>query len=151
MKKTLALLFIISTINLWSQTRKIEITALDTGKSVYFETAQMVKVTTDARKTYKGILAIQDENTIIIDNKSIKLDSINSIKNESKKGQTLKKVVLGTGLGILATSGIVALSSNESAVSLFFIGSGTTIVGGLLGRKNKTYIKNRNTFKIVGQ
>jgi hypothetical protein len=151
MKKTITLLLIISTLNIWSQTKKIEVSAHESGKPVYFETAQKVKVTTDDRKTYKGILTIKDDKTILIDNKVIPLDSLNSIKNFSKKGQTFKKIVIGTGLGLLATSGIVALSSNESAVTLFFAGTGTTIIGGLLGRKNKTYIKNRNTFKIIEQ
>ena len=87
----------------------------------------------------------------MVDGVAVKLDNIQSIKNFPKKGRTFKNIVLGTGLGLVAGSGVAALGGNGSAFTLFAVGTGTTIAGGLINNGNKTYIKRRSAFKILEQ
>jgi hypothetical protein len=132
-----------------AQSKKIEITNSETGKTVYFEENQRVKVTLDSRKRMVGTLTITDASTIAIDGQPFPLESVLSLKNYPKKGRTAKNILLGTGLGLIAGSGVAAATGSGVAFSLFAAGTGTTIIGGLVNNKNKNYLKRRNIFKII--
>jgi len=132
-----------------AQSKKIEITNSETGKTVYFEENQRVKVTLDSRKRMVGTLTITDASTIAIDGQAFPLESVLSLKNYPKKGRTAKNILLGTGLGLIAGSGVAAATGSGVAFSLFAAGTGTTIIGGLVNNKNKNYLKRRNIFKII--
>ena len=151
MKTILSFLLLFASMSLLAQTKKLEVTNSETGKSIFFEEAQRVKITTESREKLVGILTFQDNENIAIDGVPVKLDNVSSIKYFPKGGKTVKNIVLATGLGLLAGSGIAAADNNGSAFALFAAGTGTTVVGGLLGNKNKTYIKRKNIFKIIEQ
>ncbi|MGH2666926.1 hypothetical protein [Flavobacterium sp.] len=151
MKAILSFLLLFVSIGVLAQTKKLEVTNSETGKSVYFEETQRVKVTTESRQKLTGTLTFQDSENIAIDGVPVKLDNVSSIKYFPKKGRTVKNIVLATGLGLLAGSGIAAADNNGSAFALFAAGTGTTVIGGLIGNKNKTYIKRKNIFKIIEQ
>jgi len=151
MKAILSFLILFASFSASAQTKKLEATNTETGKAVYFETSQRVKITTDDRKKLVGLLTFSDAESIAIDGVNVKVDNIQSIKNFPKKGRTAKNIILGTGIGLLAGSGIAAVAGNGTAFSLFAVGTGATIVGGLVGNSNKTYIKRRNAFKIIEQ
>jgi hypothetical protein len=147
MKHIISLLVFFIALNLHSQTKKLEITNSKTGKSIFFESNQNIKIVTITKEKIIGDLSITDNETISVNGNPIKLDNIVSIKNLPKKGRNIKKIVLATGLGLVAGSGIAAAVGNGNAFTLFGFGAATTIVGGLLD--NKTYLKNRCVFKII--
>lgn len=151
MKAILSFLILFASFSTFSQTKMLEVTNTETGKAISFGASQRVKITTDDRKKLVGILTLPNAESIAIDGVEVKIDNIQSIKNFPKKGRTVKNIILGTGLGFLAGSGIAAAAGNGTAFSLFAIGTGATITSGLVGNKNKTYIKRRNAFKIIEQ
>ncbi|EKT3958566.1 hypothetical protein [Flavobacterium psychrophilum] len=148
MKTILSFIVLFISINTFSQTRKLEVTDNQSGKSIFFQEAQRVKVTTTKREQLVGTLTFENPESITINGMPIPINNINSIKYFPKKGAVLKNIILGTGLGLVAGSGIAAAFGNGNAFSLFAAGAGTTIAGGLIGG-NKTYIKQRSTFKII--
>ncbi|WP_395057467.1 hypothetical protein [Flavobacterium sp.] len=149
MKTILSFIILFVSLNTFSQTKKLEVTNNQTGKSILFQEAQRVKVTTVKREKLVGILTFENAESIAVNGVPVQIDNINSIKYFPKKGRALKNIVLGTGLGLVAGSGVAAAFGNGNAFSLFAIGAGTTVVGGLIGNSNKTYIKQRSTFKII--
>lgn len=151
MKAILSFLLLFASLNMLAQTKKLEVTNTETGKATYFEAGQRVKITTEDRKKLVGIVTFPDAESIAVDGVAVKTDNIQSIKNFPKKGRLLKNIVIGTGLGLVATSGIVAINGNGSAFALFAAGSGTTVIGGLINNGNKTYIKRKSAFKILEQ
>lgn len=151
MKTILSFLILFVSFSTLAQVKTLEVTNTKTGKVINFETSQRVKVTTDDRKKLVGTLTFPNAEFIAIDGVNVKVDNIQSIKNYPKKGRTLKNIILGTGLGLVAGSGVAAVAGNGSAFALFASGTGATIFSGLVGNKNKTYIKRRCSFKILEQ
>ena len=66
------------------------------GKSILFQEAQHVKVTTVKREKLVGILTFENAESIAVNGVPVQIDNINSIKYFPKKGRTLKNIVLGT-------------------------------------------------------
>jgi hypothetical protein len=151
MKAIVSFLIMFVSLNALAQTKKLEVTNTKTGRSVIFEESQRVKIITEERKKLVGAITFPDTESIAIDGVPVKIDHIQSIKNFPKKGRTIKNIVLGTGLGLLASSAVAAADGNGSAFALFAAGAGTTIVGGFIGNGNKNYIKRRSSFKILEQ
>lgn len=149
MKTIFLCIIILLSIQIVAQTKKFEVTDNTTGKTVIFEESQSVKITTINQEKHKGNLSFIDAQTVSINGSNIKLEDITSIKGAGKKGVTAKKTILGVGLGLVATSGIMGATSNGNAFAFFAAGTGTTIVSGLLNGGNKSYIKRKNTFTIT--
>jgi hypothetical protein len=149
MKNILYLLLFFISLNAFSQQKAIEITNIKTGEVKIFEENQRVKIRTLDRKKLIGNLKISDSLNFTIDNKSVKIDSLQSIKNYPKKLATVKTVVLSTGLAIVGASLIAAADGNESALLIFSIGAGVTIGSGLLEGINANYSNRNWTFKII--
>lgn len=84
MKNTLFLILLVFSTTVFSQQRTIEITNIQTGKVKFFEEKQRIKIRTLDRKKHIGILKFQDGQTIIIKDQYIKIDSLQSIKNQPK-------------------------------------------------------------------
>lgn len=149
MKTIITFLLFFVSILIFAQSKKFEATNATTGKSIVIENAQRVKLITLTKEKLIGDLIIIDLENVSVNGINVKLDNIASIKNYPVKGKKLKKIVFGTGLGLVAGSAVAAAFGNGSAFSLFAVGAATTIVGGLLDNKNKTFLKNRCIFKII--
>ena len=142
------LLFLIST-TAFSQHKAIEITNIKTGKVKIFEENQRVKIRTLDRKKHVGNLEFSDSSTLIINNQSIKIDSLQSIKKQPKVLATIKTVVLVAGLTIVGSSIVAASGGSNWAFLLFTTGAGVTISAGILEGVNSNYSNIRWTFKII--
>lgn len=149
MKNTLFLLLLVFSSAVFSQQRIIELTNIQTGTVKYFEENQRIKVRTLDRKKHIGILKFQDGQTIIIKDKSIKIDSLQSIKNQSKGLATVKTVVLAAGLATVASSLVAASKGQDAAFMLFAVGGGITIGAGLIEGVNANYTERKWRFKII--
>jgi hypothetical protein len=149
MRNTLFLLLLVFSTTVFSQQRTIEITNIQTGKVKFFEENQRIKIRTLDRKKHIGILKFQDGQTIIIKDKSIKIDSIQSIKNQPKGLATVKTVVLAAGLATVTSSLVAASKGDDSAFMLFAVGTGVTIGAGLLEGVNANYTERKWKFKIM--
>lgn len=149
MKKTIYLLVFLFSLTAFSQQRLIEITNVKTGKVKVFEENQRVKIRTLDGKKHIGNLKFSDSLSFTVNNHSIKIDSLQSIKKEPKTMATIKTVVLITGLATVGTSLIAASDGNDAAFLLFTIGSGVTISAGLLEGINANNSNNRWKFKII--
>lgn len=142
------LLFFIS-FTLFSQQRAVEITNIKTGKIIVFEESQRIKVRTLDGKKSIGSLKFSDNETLLINNRAIKLDSLQSIKKQPKILGTIKTIVLATGLSVIGASLVAASKGNNSAFLLFTIGSGVTMSSGLLEGINANNSKRKYLFKII--
>ncbi|MFM9988823.1 hypothetical protein [Flavobacterium sp.] len=151
MKTILSFLVLFISLNTFSQVKKLEATNKVTGKSVYFEDGQRVKLTTSDRKKMVGFLTINDLQTISVNGIETKTENISSIKYFPKGGRTAKNIFLGAGASLLAGSGVAAAFSDGSAFALFAGGTASIITGSLLNNKNKSLIYRNYMFKIVEQ
>lgn len=140
-------LFLVS-FTAFAQQKAIEITNIKTGEVKYFEENQRVKIRTLDEKKLIGNLKITDSLSFTVNNQSVKIDSLKSIKHQPKTLATAKTVVLITGLAIAGASLVAASEGNDSAFLLFSIGSGVTIGAGLLEGINANYSNYKWTFKI---
>jgi small nuclear ribonucleoprotein (snRNP)-like protein len=149
MKKTIYLLVFLFSLTAFSQQMTIEITNIKSGKVKVFEENQRVKIRTLNGKKHIGNLKFSDSLSFTVNNHSIKIDSLQSIKKQPKTMATIKTVVLITGLATVGASLIAASDGNDAAFLLFTIGSGVTISAGLLEGINANNSNNRWRFKIM--
>lgn len=149
MKKTIYLLVFLFSVTVFSQQRLIEITNVKTGKVKVFEENQRIKIRTLDGKKHIGNLKFSDSLSFTVNNQSVKIDSLQSIKKQPKTLATIKTVVLVVGLAIVGSSLIAASDGNDAAFLLFTLGSGVTISAGLLEGINANNSNNRWKFKIM--
>jgi len=149
MKTIIYLLVFFVSFTVFSQQKVIEISNIKTGKVKVFEEKQRVKIRTLDGKKHVGNLLIPDSLTLIVNNHSVKIDSLQSIKKQPKTLAAVKTAVLITGLAIVGSALIAASGGNNSAFLLFTVGSSVTIGAGLLEGTHSNYSNNRWTFKII--
>ena len=149
MKKLFAITFLLLSMSLLAQTKKLEATHKETGKQVFFQEGQRVKIITTDRKKTVGMLTFTDLQTINVDGNNIKTDNISSIRYFPKGGRAARNILLGAGAGLLATSGVLAAGNNGSAFAVFAAGTGTVITSAFVNNKNKALVERRYLFKIV--
>jgi len=149
MKNAIYLLVFLFSLTAFSQQRLIEITNVKTGKVKVFEENQRIKIRTLDGKKHIGNLKFSDSLSFTVNNQSVEIDSLQSIKKQPKTLATIKTVVLVVGLSIVGSSLIAASDGNDAAFLLFTIGSGVTISAGLLEGINANNSNNRWKFKII--
>lgn len=149
MKNTFHLLLLFITFSAFSQHKAIEITNIKTGKTKVFEENQRIKLRTLDGKKRIGNLSFANNETLIINKNEIKIDSVQSIKNQPKTLATIKTIILGTGLAVVGSSLISAANGNNSAFLLFTIGSGISIGSGLIDVTNSNNSNRNWKFKII--
>jgi len=149
MKNILYLILFFISFTVFSQQKVIEITNIKTGKVKVFEENQRIKIRIKDGKKIIGNLKFSDSLSFMVNNQSIKIDSLKSIKSQPKVLGTVKTVVLITGLTVVGASIIAATGGSDSAFLLFVIGSGVTISAGVLEGINGNYSDYNWTFKII--
>ncbi len=149
MKKLLLLVLVLTSFTFFAQTKKFEAVNKTNGKSVLFEEGQRTKITTLDRKKMVGSFSVKDNQTITIDGAEVKINNIASIKHYPKGGRKVKNILFGTSAGLLATSGVLAAGSNESAVAVFAGGVATAAVGALVNNKNKNLSYRHHQFQVI--
>lgn len=149
MKKSLYILLFLISHTVFSQHKAIEITNIKTGKVKVFQENQRIKIRTLDRKKYIGKLTIVDSLNFTVNNKRVKIDSLQSIKNQPKVLATVKTIVLVAGLSTVATSLVAASKGNDAAFLLFTAGAGATIFSGVLEGLHANHSKFNWHFKII--
>ncbi|TDD98423.1 hypothetical protein [Flavobacterium cellulosilyticum] len=149
MKNVLYILLFLCSYSVFSQQKAIEVTNIITGKITVYEINQRIKIRTLDGKKSIGKLNFSDNETILINKKSIKFDSIQSIQKQPKIFGTLKTIVLAAGLSLVGTSLVAASNGKESAFLFFTIGSSISISSGLLERINASNTNRKCVFKII--
>ncbi|SHG31309.1 hypothetical protein SAMN05443549_103222 [Flavobacterium fluvii] len=149
MKNIIYLLVFLASFTSFSQQKAIEITNVKTGKVKYFAENQRVKIRTLDGKKLIGNLKFSDSLSFTVNNQSVKIDSLQSIKKQPRTLATVKTVVLITGLAIVGASLIAASGGSDSAFLIFTIGSGVTISAGLLEGLNANNSNRNWKFKII--
>ena len=149
MKKFLYLVLFLTSLTAFSQQKAIEITNRNNGKTRIFRENQRLKIRTLDEKKHIGRLHFSDNQTILIGNQSIKIDSVQSIKRQPVVLGTLKTVVLIAGLATVSASLVAATKGGNNAFLLFVAGSSTTIGAGLMESINTNRSNRKWTFKIV--
>lgn len=149
MKNIIYLLVFFISLTVFSQQKAIEITNNKKGSVIIFPENQRIKIRSLDGKKYIGNLKITDSRTLLVDNHSVKIDSLQSIKRQPRTLGTVKTIVLATGLTIVGSSLVAASTGNESALMLLTIGTGTTMSAGLLESIYPNNTNDKWTFKII--
>ena len=149
MQKLILFLTLLFSLTIFSQQKTIEITEIKSGKTIEYKENQNIKIRTLDGKKHKGILKLVDNQTFLVGNETIKIDSLQSIKVNPKGINQIKNIVLYTGLAIVATGLILATAGNNAAFLALTIGSGVTIGAGIIEGINGYNSKRKWNFKIV--
>jgi len=149
MKKIILILTLLLSLTSFSQQKKIEITEIKTGTTIYYEDNQSIKIRTLDGKRHKGILKLLDNETFLVGNESIKIENLQSIKINPKGINQIKNIVLYTGLAIVATSLILSTVGNNAAFLALTIGSSVTIGAGIIEGINGYNSTSKWNFKII--
>lgn len=132
--------------------QRLEITHIaDASRTIAFVEGTRVKVRTSDMKKHVGELRFTADGKLSVDGAEFPVDSITSIKKQTKAFSTLKNVVLITGLAVMGGSLIVAATGGEAALLLFTTGTGLTIGSAILEATNPNYTKRKWTYQISGQ
>lgn len=149
MKTLIYVVVFLISFTAYSQQKAIEVTNIQTGKVKVFTENQRIKIRTLDGKKHVGNLKILDSLSFMVNDQSVKIESLKSIKLQPKTLATIKTVVFASGLAIVGASLVAASEGNDSAFLLFTIGSGVTIGAGLLEGMNASTSNNKWTFKII--
>lgn len=149
MKNSIYLLAFLFCLNAICQQKSLELTNIKNGKIKVINENQRIKIRTFNHKKWVGILKIQDSVTFLVGNQTIKIDSLQSIKNQPKLVGTLKKIILYSGVAIVGASLVKAIQGDESAFNLIAIGAGTTVSAGFIEGLNTNYISRKWRYKII--
>ena len=149
MKTLIYVVVFLISFTAFSQQKAIEVTNIQTGKVKVFTENQRIKIRTLDGKKHVGNLKILDSLSFTVNNQSVKIESLKSIKLQPKTLATIKTVVFASGLAIVGASLVAASEGNDSAFLLLTIGSGVTIGAGLLEGMNASTSNNKWTFKII--
>lgn len=149
MKTLIYVVVFLISFTAFSQQKAIEVTNIQTGKVKVFTENQRIKIRTLDGKKHVGNLKILDSLRFMVNDQSVKIESLKSIKLQPKTLATIKTVVFASGLAIVGASLVAASEGNDSAFLLFTIGSGVTIGAGLLEGMNASTSNNKWTFKII--
>jgi hypothetical protein len=149
MKTLIYVVVFLISFTAFSQQKAIEVTNIQTGKVKVFAENQRIKIRTLDGKKHVGNLKILDSLSFMVNDQSVKIESLKSIKLQPKTLATIKTVVFASGLAIVGASLVAASEGNDSAFLLFTIGSGVTIGAGLLEGMNASTSNNKWTFKII--
>ena len=149
MKTLIYVVVFLISFTAFSQQKAIEVTNIETGKVKVFTENQRIKIRTLDGKKHVGNLKILDRLSFMVNDQSVKIESLKSIKLQPKTLATIKTVVFASGLAIVGASLVAASEGNNSAFLLFTIGSGVTIGAGLLEGMNASTSNNKWTFKII--
>jgi hypothetical protein len=149
MKTLIYVVVFLISFTAFSQQKAIEVTNIQTGKVKVFTENQRIKIRTLDGKKHVGNLKILDSLSFMVNDQSVKIESLKSIKLQPKTLATIKTVVFASGLAIVGASLVAASEGNDSAFLLFTIGSGVTIGAGLLEGMNASTSNNKWTFKII--
>jgi len=149
MKTLIYVVVFLISFTAFSQQKAIEVTNIQTGKVKVFTENQRIKIRTLDGKKHVGNLKILDSLSFMVNNQSVKIESLKSIKLQPKTLATVKTVVFASGLAIVGASLVAASEGNDSAFLLLTIGSGVTIGAGLLEGMNASTSNNKWTFKII--
>ena len=149
MKTLIYVVVFLISFTAFSQQKAIEVTNIKTGKVKVFTENQRIKIRTLDGKKHVGNLKILDSLSFMVNDQSVKIESLKSIKLQPKTLATIKTVVFASGLAIVGASLVAASEGNDSAFLLFTIGSGVTIGAGLLEGMNASTSNNKWTFKII--
>ncbi len=112
-------LFLIAT-TAFAQQKTVEITNVKTGKIIVFEENQRVKIRTLDGKKHIGNLKFSDSLTLVVDNQSIKIDSLKSMKKQPKTLATIKTVFEIVGLATVGTSLVLASGGSNWSFFAFY-------------------------------
>ena len=149
MKTLIYVVVFLISFTAFSQQKAIEVTNIQTGKVKVFTENQRIKIRTLDGKKHVGNLKILDSLSFMVNDQSVKIESLKSIKLQPKTLATIKTVVFASGLAIVGASLVAASEGNDSAFLLFTIGSGVTIGAGLLEGMNASTSNNKWTNKII--
>jgi len=149
MKKIILILTLLLSLTSFSQQKSIEITEIKTGKTIYYEDNLSVKIRTLDGKKHIGILKLVDNETFLVGDETIKIESLQSIKINPKGINQIKNIVLYTGLAIVATGLILATVGNNAAFLALTVGATVTVGAGIIEGINGYHSISKWNFKIV--
>jgi hypothetical protein len=147
MKKIIYLLLLLSCA-VFAQDKQFDMVHKETGKVESYSVGTRVKMRTVSGQKYVGVLGFTEDNKIKIDDNIFAIDQIGAIKLQPKKFETLKKVLLISGLVVVGTGIVLATAGSEAAFLVIGGGSVITIAAGILEGTNRNHISRNYDFKI---
>jgi hypothetical protein len=127
--KTLLLLLLILPLQLFSQTKYIELKNNQTGRIVKIEERKRVEVVAENKESYSGRVQIIDTATVMIGKSIVKLEDIQSIRKNSV-GNTIARSGLFFGGGVLLAVAPFAVIAGEITFAAITGSAGLTVVAG---------------------
>lgn len=96
-----------------------------------------------------GNLKISDIINFTVNNHTLKIDSLFSIKRQPKVLGTVKTIVFVNGLTVIGSSIIIAKKGDGTAFLLFTVGTGITLGAGVIESIDTNNSKIKYTFTII--
>lgn len=127
--KTILFLLMLLPLQLFSQTKYIELKNRQTGKIVKIEERKRVEVVADNEESYSGRVKIIDTVTIMIGKSIIKMEDIQSIRKNSV-GNTIARSGLFFGVGVLLALVPYAVLVGEGTLAAITGSAGLTALAG---------------------
>ncbi len=132
----------------FAQDKQFDMVHKETGKVESYTAGTRVKMRTVSGQKYVGVLGFTEDNKIKVDDNIFAIDQIGAIKLQPKKFETLKKVLLISGLVVVGTGIVLATAGSEAAFLVIGGGSVITIAAGILEGTNRNHISRSYDFKI---
>lgn len=127
--KTLLLLLLLLPLQLFSQTKYIELKNNESGRIVKIEERKRVEVVAENKESYSGRVHIIDTATVMIGKSILKLEDIQSIRKNSI-GNTIARSGLFFGGGVLLAVAPFAVIAGEITLAAITGSAGLTVVAG---------------------
>ncbi len=143
------ILFIFIPFIFFAQEKQLQITKIEDGKTFIIKENKRVKIKTMNGEKLFGKIKFIDNNTILIDEKSIKLDDIKFIRKRNLSTTIIATSFIIVGAFTLGLAPILVIGDTQAALTVFLSSVGISSFAILLPSLSKKYSNSTYNFQII--
>ena len=132
-----------------AQELSLELTKVNSGRVLKIKEDKRVVVKTKDKERFVGKIKFIDNNTILIDEKSIKLDDIKFIRKRNLSTTIIATSFIVLGAFTLGLAPILVIGDTQAALTAFLSSVGISSFAILLPSLSKKYSNSTYNFQII--
>lgn len=143
------ILFLFIPFIFFAQEKHLQITNINNGETFVIKENKRLKIKTMNGEKLFGKLKFVDDNTILIDEKSLKIDEIKFIRKRSLSTTIIATSFIIVGAFTLGLAPILVIGDTQAALTAFLSSVGISSFAILLPNLSEKYSNSTYDFQII--